>query len=155
MTALEKYVRLEAIGQWRETPARAPREVVVSFGDATLVLADLADRPLGHWALAGVEAIGTDGGATLYAMSRDGTETLAIRDADMIEAIAAVTRAHRHRDARRPRSAPAQPSAGALLALACRRGGARLRAGSDPRPGGADGPARSGRGASATRCCCS
>ncbi len=117
MTALEKYVRLEAIGQWREAPGAPAREVVASFGDATLLLADLADRPLGHWALAGVQAIGTEGGATLFAMSRDGTETLAIRDADMIEAIAAVSRAHRHAGApgaamRRRRRLPA------LLALA-------------------------------------
>jgi hypothetical protein len=95
MTALDKYVRLEAIGRWREGPAAAPREVVVSFGDATLVLTDLADRPLGHWALAGVQAIGRDGAATVYAMSPEGGETLTIADSDMVEAIAAVTRAHR------------------------------------------------------------
>lgn len=83
-----------------------------------LVLADLADRPLGHWALAGVEAIGTDGGATLYAMNSDATETLAIRDADMIGAIAAVTRAHLHRDARDHGPRRHIRLAGALLALA-------------------------------------
>ncbi|MBP7001254.1 hypothetical protein [Amaricoccus sp.] len=98
MTALDKYVRLEALGQWREARGAAAREVVVSFGDATLVLTDLADRPLGHWALAGVQAVGRDGPATVYAMTRDGEETLAIKDADMVEAIAAVSRAHRLRE---------------------------------------------------------
>lgn len=107
MTALDKYVRLEALGQWREGRHAPPREVVVSFGDATLLLTDLAERPLGHWALAGVEAIGRDGAATVYAMARDGDETLAIRDADMVEAIAAVSQAHRMA---RPRAAAALPA---------------------------------------------
>jgi hypothetical protein len=115
MTALERYVRLEALGQWREGPGVAPREVVVSFGDATLVLTDMADRPLGHWALAGVQAIGRDGPATVYAMSRDGGETLAIRDADMIEAIAAVSRG---RLAAPPRAGPPAPARGWVWAVA-------------------------------------
>lgn len=93
MTALERYVRLEALGQWREAPGAEPREVVVGFHDATLVLRDVTDRPLGHWALAGVQTIGTDGPATVYAMCPDGEETLAIADPDMTEAIAAVSRA--------------------------------------------------------------
>jgi len=93
MTALERYIRLEALGQWREGPGAAPREVVVSFKNATLVLTDMAEAPLGHWALAGVQAIGRDGPAVVYAMAADGAETLSIRDQDMIEAIAAVSRA--------------------------------------------------------------
>jgi hypothetical protein len=92
MTALEKYVRLEAIGLWRERPEAPPREVVVSFGNSTLVLKDLADRPLGHWALAGVSVVGYDFPATIYAMTADGGETLAIRDPEMVAAIAAVSR---------------------------------------------------------------
>jgi hypothetical protein len=117
MTALEKYVRLEALGQWREGPGAAPREVVVSFGDATLLLTDLRERPLGHWALAGVQAIGREGEATVYAMSRDGEETLTIRDADMVEAIAAVSQAHRHVDPA-PRAAVGRSRLPAILALA-------------------------------------
>ena len=102
MTALERYVRLEAIGLWRERPEAPPREVVVSFGNATLVLKDLADRPLGHWALAGVTVVGRDGPATIYAMTADGGETLAIRDPEMVAAIAAVSRPRLARS-RRPR----------------------------------------------------
>lgn len=116
MTALDKYVRLEALGQWREARGSAPREVVVSFGDATLLLTDLSDRPLGHWALAGVQAIGKDGAATVYAMTRDGEETLTIRDADMVEAIAAVSQAHRLRDIARP--APPRASRWPLFLVA-------------------------------------
>jgi hypothetical protein len=94
MTALERYIRLEALGLWRESPDAEPLEVVVSFGVATLVLTDLDDNPLGHWALAGVQAIGKDGRATVYAMTPDGGETLTIRDRDMVEAIATVSRAY-------------------------------------------------------------
>lgn len=92
MTALEKYVRLEALGQWREGPAAPAREVVVSFGDATLVLTDTSDRPLGHWALAGVQAIRAEGGRTVFAMTPDGEEILTIADPEMVAAIAAVSR---------------------------------------------------------------
>jgi hypothetical protein len=66
---------------------------VVGFHDATLVLRDVTDPPLGQWALAGVQAVGADGPATVYAMTPEGGETLAISDPDMVEAIAAVGRA--------------------------------------------------------------
>lgn len=92
MTALDRYVRLEAVGIWRESPEASPREVVVSFGKATLLLTDPTDAPLGHWALAGVEVIAEQDGATIYSMSPDGAETLAIRDTEMIAAITEVTR---------------------------------------------------------------
>lgn len=89
-TALDRYVRLEALGLWREGPDAPAREVVVSFGKATLLLTDASEAPLGHWALAGLQEIGTRDGATVYAMTPDGAETLAIHDADMIRAIAEV-----------------------------------------------------------------
>jgi hypothetical protein len=92
MTAIDKYLRLEALGLWRERAGAPPREVVVSFGRATLVLTDLDDRPLGHWALAGVAVVGRDGPATVYAMTPGGGETLTIRDPEMVAAIAAVAR---------------------------------------------------------------
>jgi hypothetical protein len=92
MTAVEKHVRLQAIGLWREHPEVPPREVIVAFGNATLVLKDLDERPLGHWALAGLSPTEQEGPATVYAMSADGGETLAIRDPEMIAAIAAVAR---------------------------------------------------------------
>ena len=92
MTALDRYLRLEAVGLWRERADAPAREVIVSFGRSTLVLTDLEEAPLGHWALAGVVAIGAEDGATVYAMTADGGETLAIRDREMIAAIAAVSR---------------------------------------------------------------
>ena len=92
MTAIDKYLRLEALGLWREREAAPAREVVVSFGRSTLVLTDLDDRPLGHWALAGIAVVGRDGDATVYAMTPGGEETLTIRDPEMVAAIAAVAR---------------------------------------------------------------
>jgi hypothetical protein len=89
--------------------------VVVSFGNATLVLTDLEERPLGHWALAGVQVTGREGAATVYAMTPEGGETLTIRDSDMVEAIAEVARAHAApAPARRRRRLPLVP----LLVLA-------------------------------------
>jgi hypothetical protein len=96
MTALEQYIRLEAIGLWQETPDTPEREVVVSFGNASLVLSDTSDRPLAHWSLVGTRPLRVDpDGATVYSTTLDGYETLAIRDAEMIRAIAAVSAAER------------------------------------------------------------
>jgi hypothetical protein len=117
MTALARYARLEAIGRWSED-ARAPaREVVVAFGDATLTLKDLAERPLGHWALAGVAPVRREAGATVYAMAGGG-ETLAIDDAEMNAAIAAVAGGPRRRSRDRSRGvAPVIAFAGLILLL--------------------------------------
>ncbi|HMR62029.1 hypothetical protein [Amaricoccus sp.] len=116
-TALDRYLRLEATGFWREAPGAQPREVIVSFGRTTLLLSDLEERPLAHWALAGTQAIGSRDGATIFATGPETGETLAIRDRDMIEAIAAVSRAA---ERARPRAAPPRPRPvlGPLLALA-------------------------------------
>ena len=52
MTALAQYRRLEAVGQWRESEGAPPREVIVSFGQATLVFSDPgSEAPLTHWSL--------------------------------------------------------------------------------------------------------
>jgi hypothetical protein len=91
MTALDQYLWLEATGIWREGAAAGPREVIVRFGNATLLLSDTSDRTLGHWALAGIQVVGEADGATVYAMEADGAETLTIRDRDMNDAIAQVS----------------------------------------------------------------
>jgi hypothetical protein len=90
MTALQKYIRLEATGQWRESKGQGPREVLVSFGKATLVLSDFKDRPLTHWSLAAIGVVGTGPGVT-YALDAGAEETLEIDDAEMNAAIAEVT----------------------------------------------------------------
>ena len=98
--------------------------MVVSFGSATLLLTDLEERPLGHWALAGVtRARAATGGATVYAMTADGGETLAIRDRDMVAAIAAVARPRSRRAGREPPRRRRVP----VAAPGARRGAGRAR----------------------------
>ncbi len=93
MTAIDKYTRLEALGQWREGPDQPPCEVVVSFGNATLVLSDLDENPLCHWAMAATSRLSLDGTKAIYTPDTEGFETLEIDDSEMVEAIAQVSRA--------------------------------------------------------------
>ena len=93
MTALDRYTRLEALGQWREAPEQDPQEVVVSFGNATLVLSDLNEIPLCHWAMAATSRMSLEGSKAVYTPDTEGFETLEIDDAEMVEAIAQVSRA--------------------------------------------------------------
>ena len=51
MTALDRYVRLESEALWRDEPGGQRRDVTISFGDATLVIADATGKPLAHWSL--------------------------------------------------------------------------------------------------------
>ncbi len=92
MTAIDKYTRLEALGQWRESPDLPPREVVVSFENATLVLSDMDENPLCHWAMAATSRLSLDGAKAVYTPDTEGFETLEINDAEMVEAIAQVSR---------------------------------------------------------------
>ncbi len=92
MTALDKYTRLESVGQWKEDPNAREKEVIVSFGDATLVLSDFQENPLSHWALAGLHSRVADGGAVTYSPDPAFQESLEIQDTEMIEAIALVSK---------------------------------------------------------------
>ncbi|QFQ86441.1 hypothetical protein F8A10_02705 [Paracoccus kondratievae] len=92
MTALNQYQRLEAAGLWRETPRSQARDVIVSFGDATLILSDpRSEMPLAHWSLPAVTRLNPGklpacygpGGAEPY-------EELEIDDELMISAISKV-----------------------------------------------------------------
>ena len=95
MTALDKFIRLEALGQWREAPDVPRREVIVSFGNATLMLRDVNDRPLGHWSLQATQIIQRGENGVTYATDPRAEETLHIADFEMIRAIAAVTAAQK------------------------------------------------------------
>lgn len=93
MTALEKYTRLEAVGIWKETPSHDPVEVLVSFGDATLLLTNFQEQPLTHWALAATSCVQSSGETAIYTPDTEGFETLEINDPQMVRAIAQVSRA--------------------------------------------------------------
>jgi hypothetical protein len=89
MTALKEYDRIEASGLWRAAPEDQRREVVVSIGDATLTITDMADRPLAHWSLAALERGNPGAFPAIYFPDGDPGETLELAEteATMIEAI--------------------------------------------------------------------
>ncbi len=95
MTALKKYDRLEATGLWRPTADDQRREVVVSIGDATLVISDLNDTALTHWSIAAVERQGTGCNPATFNPDGDPGETLELpaAEAEMIEAIETLRKA--------------------------------------------------------------
>lgn len=89
MTALKKYQRLEASGLWRPSPGEQRREVVVSIGDATLVITDSKDQPLTHWSLAAVERQNPGARPAIFFPDGDPGETLELgpEEDEMIRAI--------------------------------------------------------------------
>jgi len=89
MTALSKYDRLEATGLWRNAPDGQKREVIVSIGDATLVMSDLNDRAITHWSLAAVERGADADGRAVFFPDGDPGETLEFGadESEMIDAI--------------------------------------------------------------------
>lgn len=93
MTALAQYERLEAQARYFDGETAAPREVIVKFGDASLIVLAPNDMPITHWSLAGLRDLG-EGGASLSLAPGDGgddeTERLTIDDAEMVAAIRAV-----------------------------------------------------------------
>ncbi|MEM8537221.1 MAG: hypothetical protein AAGF56_05090 [Pseudomonadota bacterium] len=93
MTALDKYVRLESGALWRQSPDDQRREVVVSFGDATLVIADTAGRPLTHWSLPALIRQNPDTLPAVYTPDSDDSEEVEIEDATMVDAIEEVRNA--------------------------------------------------------------
>ncbi len=91
MTALKKYLKLESPGLWRDAPQDQRRNVVVSFGEASLILSDpKTDLALSHWSLPAVERRNPGDLPALYAPGPDAAETLELDDADMIMALETV-----------------------------------------------------------------
>ncbi|MEW9920866.1 hypothetical protein AB2B41_14725 [Marimonas sp. MJW-29] len=95
MTALKKYARLEATGLWRASPDAQRREVIVSIGDATLVISDLKDQALTHWSLAAVERANPGKTPAIFHPDGDPSETVELpeNEGEMIEAIETLRRA--------------------------------------------------------------
>ena len=87
MTALKEYERLESGGIWRADQDAQRRDVVVSFGNATLVISDGAGRPLTHWSLAAVSRENPGKRPAVFAPDPDANETLEIEDTLMVDAI--------------------------------------------------------------------
>ena len=89
MTALDKYQRLEAAGLWRPSPEDQRTDVIVSIGDATLVITDMQDRALAHWSLAALERANPGQRPAIYHPDGDPGETLELaeNEAEMTDAI--------------------------------------------------------------------
>jgi len=101
MTALSEYQRLEASGLWRAAPDVQRTEVVISIGDATLVISDMLDQALAHWSLAAVERANPGQTPAIYHPDGDTGETLEI-DAGEKEMIAAIEKLRTEIERRRP-----------------------------------------------------
>jgi len=90
MTALKRFQRLESPGVWREHPEAQRRDVILSFGDASLVVSDQREQVLTHWSLAAIERLNPGQLPALYSPGEDSAEALEIDEPMMIEAIEAV-----------------------------------------------------------------
>ncbi|MFD0860255.1 M48 family metalloprotease [Roseovarius aquimarinus] len=89
MTALSEYQRLEASGLWRAAPGDQRAEVIVSVGDATIVITDLRERVLTHWSIPAVTRANPGEMPAIYHPDGDEGETLELdaSEAQMIDAI--------------------------------------------------------------------
>ena len=87
MTALREYERLESGGLWRADLDAQRRDVTVSFGNATLVISDNAERPLTHWSLPAIIRQNPGKRPAIFTPNEDAHEVLEIDDDLMIDAI--------------------------------------------------------------------
>jgi len=95
MTALDQFDRLEATAIWRRSQSDADREVLVTFGNATLTLSALdqeGDRPVAHWSLGAVRRRSVDDGAVIFSPDDQASETLTVEDPLLIDALDKVLR---------------------------------------------------------------
>jgi Zn-dependent protease with chaperone function len=92
MTALAKYDLLEAPGRYFDGETARSQDVIVKFGDATLMVLDVRDVPITHWSLAGLRDLssGNPGDGLTLTPDPDGDERLMVDDAEMMAAIRAV-----------------------------------------------------------------
>ncbi|MCH2250123.1 MAG: hypothetical protein MK042_10025 [Cognatishimia sp.] len=88
-TAFEKYQRIEASALWRESPEAQRREVIISIGDASLLISDMQDRPLSHWSLTAVERANPGKTPAIFIPGGDDSESLELaeNEVEMVEAI--------------------------------------------------------------------
>ncbi len=87
MTAVKKYQRLETGGLWRGAPDEQKREVLLSFGDTSLVIRDRSNSPITHWSLSAIERINPGKRPALFEPGQGSGESLEVEDDLMINAI--------------------------------------------------------------------
>lgn len=88
MTALSEYERLEATGLWRASSDAQRLEVILSFGDASLVISEVRSaRALAHWSLPAMIRLNPGQRPAIYTPAPEPGEELEIEDSLMIDAI--------------------------------------------------------------------
>ena len=90
MTALPRYELLEAEGRYFDGETARPRDVVVKFGDASLIVLNRTDVPITHWPLASLRKLGDGAGGMTLIPDHGSSERLMIDDDAMIDAITQV-----------------------------------------------------------------
>lgn len=90
MTALDIYAKLEAEARYLDGRGGAPLEVIVNFGERSLIITDFHDVPLAHWPLASLRAMDDDDGAVEIAPDTLSTERIVLSDPAMVDAISQV-----------------------------------------------------------------
>jgi hypothetical protein len=87
VTAVKEFQRIETSGLWRARPEDQRREVVLSFGDTSLVIRDRSNAPITHWSLSAIERVNPGKRPALFEPGPDTGESLEIDDDVMISAI--------------------------------------------------------------------
>lgn len=90
MTALAEFQLLESEGRYFDGVTARPTEVIVKFGDASLMVMSLDEVPLTHWPLASLRAVAAREGALTLAPDHESDERLTVAEPMMIDAISRV-----------------------------------------------------------------
>ncbi len=120
MTALDRYAKLEAVARYLDGVSAEAREVVVSFGERSLVIVGLDDRAIAHWPLASLRAVGAPAERPLELVpDPTSDERVLLEDSEMSAAIAEICPGLHKRPATLPRPRRrAALRAAALVAVA-------------------------------------
>ncbi len=102
MTALDKYARLEAEALWRQSSDKQHRNVIVSIGNATLVITDPQDRPITHWSLGAIARDNPGQYPAAYHPDGDVDERLEFAESEK-EMVEAIEKLQRVIERRRPK----------------------------------------------------
>ncbi|MCX7889833.1 MAG: hypothetical protein N2422_08930 [Rhodobacteraceae bacterium] len=91
MTALDEYRRLECQGVWRAEAGAQRRDVLVTLGEATIVILDARSAAaLSHWSLPAVRRVNPGADPARFTPGDDSGEELEIDDPHMTAALGKV-----------------------------------------------------------------
>ncbi|MEM7506079.1 MAG: M48 family metallopeptidase [Pseudomonadota bacterium] len=91
MTALEQYARLEAGARYYDGQSAVPQNVMISFGERTLVILSFDNQVNAHWPLASLRALESADQTTFQLVPHhDSDERVVLNDPEMMAAIRAV-----------------------------------------------------------------